>query len=218
LTELRWNLPAAPAVATVALAHGAGAGWDAAFMTRMAEALAVEGIAVARFQFGYMARRAEGGKAAPPPAAERLVKEYRTALEAIAAAPEAVGPILAAGKSLGGRVAAMTANEPLGDRVAGVICLGYPFHPPGQPELPRLAPLANVVLPTLVLQGERDEFGNRGEVEGYDIGTHARVVFLEDGNHDFGPRGQSPATLRGNISLAAVEVGAFARSLLPASA
>jgi hypothetical protein len=213
LTDLIWSLPDGVAAATVLLAHGAGAPMDAPFMNRLAEALAAEGLAVARFEFGYMAARRTSGKKTPPPEAGKLVGEYRAAIDAVLAAPEAAGRILIGGKSMGGRVAAMTAGAPLDPRVAGVACFGYPFHPPGRPVDLRLAPLVEIRLPTLVLQGERDEFGNRAEVEGFGLQPPVEVVFVEDGSHDFGPRGSSPATLKGNILFAAAETARFARAL-----
>ncbi len=212
MTDLLWTHAPDP-IATLVLAHGAGAAMDSAFMTRIAEALAAAGIAVVRFEFPYMAERRVTGRKRPPPAADTLVGAYRRAVEAVAAAPDAAGPLLIGGKSMGGRVAVMAAGGALDARVAGVVCLGYPFHPPGQGEAPRLPPLAAVRLPVLILQGERDEFGDRAEVEAYDLSTLISVVFVEDGSHDFGPRGASPATLKGNILFAAGEIAAFARRL-----
>lgn len=212
MTDLVWTVGAAP-FATLLLAHGAGAPMDSPFMNRVTEALAGEGFAVALFEFPYMAGRRAGGKKRPPPHAETMLGAYAAAVEAVIAAPEAVGPVLIGGKSMGGRVAAMAAGGELPPRVVGVVCLGYPFHPPAKPDDTRLDPLRKSRLPTLVLQGERDEFGHREDVEGYGLGDPVRVVFVEDGSHDFGPRGQSPATLKGNIAFAAAEAASFARRL-----
>lgn len=216
MTELLWTLgptEAAPPRGTVLIAHGAGAPMDSAFMNRIAEALAAEGLAVARFEFPYMAERRTTGKKKPPPGAETLVGAYRRAIVACLADERAVDPVLIGGKSMGGRVAAMVGGEALDPRIRGIVCLGYPFHPPGQPEVPRLAPLRAVRLPTLILQGERDEFGDIGEVEAYGLADPVRVVPVEDGSHDFGPRGSSAATLKGNILFAAAEIAAFAAGL-----
>ncbi|WP_333825402.1 alpha/beta fold hydrolase [Pinisolibacter sp.] len=217
MPDLLWTV-ADDARATVLLAHGAGAPMDSSFMTRIAEGLAARGITVARFEFAYMAKRRTTGKKAPPPKAEKLIPEFRAAIEAVAAAPERVGPIVVGGKSMGGRVATMTAGAPLPAAVVGVACLGYPFHGPGRPEEIRLAPLANGLLPTLVLQGERDEFGNRGEVEDLAVGPHTRFEWIEDGSHDFGPRGSSPATLKGNIAHACDTLAGFALGFAPPAA
>lgn len=214
MTDLIWTLPpeGTTATATLLLAHGSGAGHDSAFMTRMAEALAAAGLAVARFDFPYMAEGKAAGRRRPPPKAELLVEAYRAALDAAVGAEASSGPVLAAGKSMGGRVAAMAAGGELPARVAGVVCLGYPFHPPSEPEKLRLEPLREAKLPVLVLQGERDEFGSFAEAEGHALGPHVRLVAVEDGSHDFGPRGQSPATLKSNIAAAAATVAAFAGS------
>ncbi|MEJ1157095.1 alpha/beta fold hydrolase [Prosthecomicrobium sp. N25] len=210
MTDLVWTAGSEPPRFTILLAHGAGAGHDSAFMQRMAEALAAEGAAVCRFDFPYMAERRTTGRRRPPPKAETLVDAYAAVLEAALARPEAAGPVLVAGKSMGGRVAAMLAGRPLDPRVVGVACLGYPFHPPGQPDALRLAPLREARLPVLVLQGERDEFGTYAEAGAIGLPAAVRLVAVEDGSHDFGPRGQSPATLKGNIRAAAAEIAAFA--------
>lgn len=221
MTELLWTLGSAETVTprgTVLLAHGAGAPMDSAFMNRIADALAAEGLAVARFEFPYMAERRTTGKKKPPPSAETLLGAYRRAVAACLADERGVGPVLIGGKSMGGRVAVMVGGDALDPRVRGIVCLGYPFHPPGQPEAPRLAPLRAVRLPTLILQGERDEFGDIDEVEAYGLADPVRVVPVEDGSHDFGPRGSSIATLKGNIQFAAAEIAAFAAGLGPLTA
>ncbi len=208
MTDLLWTR-ADDARATLLLAHGAGAPMDAPFMTRIAEGLAARGVAVARFEFAYMAKRRTTGKKFPPIKAERAVPEFRAAIETVLAAPERVGPLVIGGKSMGGRVAAIAACEALDPAVAGVVCLGYPFHGPGRPEEIRLAPLQGGLLPTLIVQGERDDFGSRAEVETLDVGARARFAWIEDGSHDFGPRGASPATLKGNIAVACDAAAAF---------
>lgn len=208
MTDLLWTRGDAPR-ATLILAHGAGAPMDASFMNRIAEGLAERGLAVARFEFAYMAKRRTTGRKYPPPKAEKLTGEWREAIAAVLAAPDCVGPVVIAGKSMGGRVAAIAAGEPLDPRVVGIACLGYPFHGPGRPDEIRLAPLQNGRLPTLILQGERDEFGSRAEVETLDVGPHARFEWIADGSHDFGPRGGSPATLKGNVAHACDALAAF---------
>ncbi|MCT8970701.1 alpha/beta family hydrolase [Microbaculum marinisediminis] len=209
---LLWDRPATrPAHATLLLAHGAGVGMDSPFMAGIAGRLAERGVAVARFEFAYMAARRTGGKKRPPPRAEKLVDEYLAAIEA-ATAEGIDGPLLIGGKSLGGRVAAMAAGQPT-IAAAGVVCLGYPFHPPGQPDAQRLTPLQDAHLPVLICQGDRDPFGAAAEVAGYGLPGHVRVAYLEDGDHDFKPRGRSPATWKGNLDAAAQTVTEFAAAL-----
>ena len=143
------------------LAHGAGAGMDSAFMDAIATALAGHGIAVARFEFAYMAARRDGGKRSPPPPIARLELEYRDFLAQFPRPVTAIG-----GKSLGGRVASRIVDALReDDRGPGLVCLGYPFHPPGKPEKLRTAHLETLRSPALIVQGERDPFGGRGEVE-----------------------------------------------------
>jgi predicted alpha/beta-hydrolase family hydrolase len=170
--------------ATVLLAHGAGAPMDSAAMTGVARALAAEGLRVARFEFGYMAGRRTGAGRAAPPRADRLIPELRAAVDALGAAPLVIG-----GKSMGGRVASMAADELFAaGRIAGLLCLGYPFHPPGRPDQLRTAHLAALRTPTLICQGTRDPFGSREEVAAYALAATVEVLWLEDGDHDLRPR------------------------------
>ncbi len=207
-----WTSPDGAASATLLLAHGAGAPMDSAFMNRFAQFAAAEGVAVARFEFPYMAQRREGGKKRPPPRAELLMSAYENA--ALAVLKEADGPVLIGGKSMGGRVAAMYCGAPsLPSRVIGLFCLGYPFHPPAKPDVWRMEPLEKAKRPTLILQGERDQFGSRSEIEAIKLPQLSRINWLEDGNHDLAPRGRSPATLNGNIRAAAARVASFAAEL-----
>ncbi|WP_407048414.1 alpha/beta family hydrolase [Methyloraptor flagellatus] len=212
MNDFLWTEAADP-IGTMLLAHGSGAAMDSPFLEKLAAALAGEGLSVARFEFPYMALRRKDGRRRPPPKAETLVDGFRATIEAVLADPRCVGRLLIGGKSMGGRVSAMVGGTELPERVAGVVAYGYPFHPPGQPDELRLAPLEGLRLPALVLQGERDEFGARAEVEGYAIPSGVTIEYIEDGSHDFGPRGQSPATLKGNILHAAQLTATFLRRL-----
>ncbi|HEY1940867.1 MAG TPA: alpha/beta family hydrolase [Roseiarcus sp.] len=170
---------------TILLAHGAGAPMDSASLSANAKALAATGLRVARFEFGYMAsRRTPSGKK-PPPRAEALKAEYIAAIDALAP----TGRLVIGGKSLGGRVASMIA-DPLyaSGRIAGLLCLGYPFHPIGKPEQLRTAHLVDLQTPALIVQGTRDLFGDRGEVSAYKLSPAIEILWLEDGDHDLKPR------------------------------
>jgi predicted alpha/beta-hydrolase family hydrolase len=217
MTDLLWTRPDGPEIATMILAHGSGTPMDSPFLERLTAALVTEGIAVARFEFAYMARRRNDGKKLLPSAAEKLVGEYRTAIRHVLNEDTVAVPLILAGKSLGGRVAVMTGATDLTAAdlgpVSGVVCFGYPLHPTGEPEKLRLAPLTECKLPFLIVQGERDEFGNRAEFDAVDLKPSPDIVWLEDGSHDFGPRGQSGATLKGNIAIAAKAAADFARTL-----
>ncbi|MEX0405987.1 alpha/beta family hydrolase [Aquibium sp. LZ166] len=169
---------------TVLLAHGAGAAMDSPSMEAIARALADEGLRVARFEFGYMAAR-RNGQRKPPPRAETLIPEYRQAVEALAGEE----PLVIGGKSMGGRVASMVADELFAaGRIAGLLCLGYPFHPPNHPEKLRTAHLAGMKTGALICQGTRDQFGTREEVAGYALSPAIELLWLEDGDHDLKPR------------------------------
>ncbi|CTQ45154.1 alpha/beta family hydrolase [Roseibium aggregatum] len=209
MTDFLWTRPETPPVATLLLAHGAGAAMDSAFMNKLAAALSSQGIAAARFEFAYMAGRRTGGPKKPPPRADKLIAEFQTALQSVLSQSD--GPLLIGGKSMGGRVAAMLAGGgSLPGRAKGVACFGYPFHPTGKADAEwRLQPLQDAKRPVLVLQGDRDPFGSKAELDEVTLPAHVSLTYLEDGNHDFGPRGKSPATLDGNIKLAAEAVRAF---------
>lgn len=214
MTDLLWTRPETEPLATVLLAHGAGAAMDSAFMNKIADALAGAGLAVARFEFAYMAGRREGGSKRPPPRADKLIGEFQTAVQAVMG--ETDGPLIIGGKSMGGRVAAMLAGgASLPGRVIAVSCLGYPFHPTGKADAEwRLQPLQDAKRPVLILQGDRDPFGSQAELDAITLPGQVSLHYLEDGNHDFGPRGKSPATLDGNISEAAQTIAKYVRGLL----
>lgn len=171
-------------IATVLLAHGAGAPMDSGPLNAVANSLAEVGLRVARFEFAYMAARRNGTRK-PPPKAEHLQEEYRAAVESLAAP----GPLIVGGKSMGGRVASMVADDlHATGRIAGLLCLGYPFHPPDKPAQLRTAHLVDLKTPTLICQGTRDSFGTRAEVAGYDLSNQIEILWLEDGDHDLRPR------------------------------
>jgi hypothetical protein len=170
---------------TILLAHGAGGPMDTPTMTAAAKTLAQAGFRVARFEFDYMAgrRRAPGRK--PPPRAEKLCPEYLAAIDALGAK----GPLIIGGKSMGGRIASMIADDlHAAGRIAGLLCLGYPFHPTGKPEQLRTAHLAKMKTPALIVQGTRDPFGSRAEVATYALSKAIKILWLEDGDHDLKPR------------------------------
>ena len=149
--------PADSAVAAVVLGHGAGAGQTSPFMVRTAEGLAERGVTAATFDFAYMAARRSAPDRAPV-----LEARWR---EAIAQAKGQFGslPLFIGGKSMGGRIASHVAAQGH-PGLAGLIFLGYPLHPPGQPEKRRDAHLPSIAEPMLFVQGTRDEFGSSEEI------------------------------------------------------
>jgi predicted alpha/beta-hydrolase family hydrolase len=194
------------ALATVVLAHGAGAPMDSPFMETFARGIAGAGFRVARFEFPYMAARREG-RSPGPDREPVLLETWRT----VAAGLGGGSPFVIGGKSMGGRMASMLADE-LG--VTGLVCLGYPFHPPGRPERTRTAHLATLRTPTLIVQGTRDPFGGPEEVAQYALSQSIAIHWLEDGDHDFKPRAASGRTQRQNWDEGIAAVLAFVRGLL----
>lgn len=190
---------------TLVLAHGAGAPVDSPFLETIAKGIAAAGFRVARFEFPYMRARREEGKKRPPDRGPVLSESWKKAIRALAGT-EGPGGLVIGGKSLGGRIASMVADEAA---VAGLVCLGYPFHPPGRPDKLRVAHLAGLRTPGLIVQGTRDPFGGRDEVLRYSLSKTLRVVFLEDGDHSFKPRASSGRTEAQNLAEAVALVTAF---------
>ena len=108
-----------------------------------------------------------------------------TRLLEVYAALKGQGPLIIGGKWMGGRVASMIADEA---HAAGLLCLGYPFHPVGKPTQLRTAHLGGLKTPALIVQGTRDPFGTREEVAGYKLSKAIEILWLEDGDHDLRPR------------------------------
>lgn len=200
------------APATLLLAHGAGAPMDSAAMTAAARALAATGLRVARFEFAYMAGRRDGAAAKPPPRADTLVPAFRAVVAALDATS---GPLVIGGKSMGGRVASMAVDGLRAEgRAAGLLCLGYPFHPPGKPDVLRTAHLEGLGAPSLICQGTRDPFGTRDEVAGYALSPAIEVFWLEDGDHDLRPRkGITGLTTAEHLAAMAARVRAWVAGL-----
>jgi len=189
---------------TVVLAHGAGAPMDSPFLEYVAAGLATRGLRVVRFEFPYMhARRAD--RRPPPDREPVLLDRWRAVLAELGGRPPVIG-----GKSLGGRMASLLADE-VGAR--GLVCLGYPFHPPGKPQRLRVAHLESLRTPTLVVQGTRDALGSREEVAGYRLSRSIRVHWVEDGDHSLKPRARSGRSERQNLDEAVDAVAQFVGGL-----
>lgn len=198
------------APATILLAHGAGAPMDSASMSASTKALAAAGLRVARFEFGYMAGRRQGVRK-PPPKAESVMPEYETAIAALGAS----GPLVIGGRSMGGRVASMIADKAYADgRIRGLLCLGYPFHPPERPTQLRTKHLETLTCPALIVQGTRDPFGVPDEVATYPLSPAIRLLWLEDGDHDLKPRKAiSGFTVAQHLQTMASTVAGWVRTL-----
>ncbi len=162
---------------TFLFAHGAGGAMDSTFMNEVAAALGERGIRVVRFEFPYMAARREGKKKGGPPDRQPVLLEtWRRVVEEYGGGPS----VVIGGKSMGGRMASMVADEV---HARGLVCFGYPFHPPGKPAQLRTAHLETLRTPTLVIQGTRDIFGGAEEVPGYALSPNIRVEWIQKGDH-----------------------------------
>ena len=174
--------------ATLVLAHGAGAGMEHPFMRGFTDALNGLGIATLRFNFPYR----EAGRRFPdrPPLAITTWRAVMAAAAAQAAGHGDKGPLWAAGKSFGGRMASMAVAE--GMEAAGLVYLGYPLHPPGKPEKLRDEHLYGITTPMLFLQGTRDTFATPDILEGVvaRIGPSAVLEWVDGGDHSFAVAGQ----------------------------
>ena len=137
-----------------------------------------------------MAERCRTGKRRPPDREPVLRQTWLDVIASIKAETLFIG-----GKSMGGRIASLVADEA---DVAGLICLGYPFHPTGKPDQLRVEHLQAIKTPTLILQGERDPFGNAADVDGYRLSTQIHIHWLPDGDHSFKPRASSGRTQKEN--------------------
>ena len=202
------------APATVLLAHGAGAAMDSPFMAAIASGLAESLWRVVRFEFPYMARMRETGRRQGPDRMPVMQVEFRQQVQLEKAArPER--PLFIAGKSMGGRVASLLVDElAASDGVRGCLCFGYPFHPPGKPLQLRTEHLAALHTPTLILQGERDSFGKRGEVESYILSPEVQLLWITSGDHSFKPNKSSGLTEAGNWAKAVALGDKFLRQQL----
>lgn len=173
------DLPEKPRGA-LTLAHGAGAGMNHKFLAELAPKLAQAGFAVLRFQFPYM----EAGK--------KRVDSPKIAVATVAAAVERLAaevpgvPLFAAGKSFGSRMSTTGAAEGAIPQASGLICFGFPLHPPGELGTKRAEHLTQVKIPILFLQGDRDEFAELPLLKGVlEKLPKAKLHVIRGGDHGF---------------------------------
>ncbi|HYL06697.1 MAG TPA: alpha/beta family hydrolase [Thermoanaerobaculia bacterium] len=195
---------------TLVLAHRAGAPMDSPFLAAMAAGLAGRGLRVARFEFPYMRARREGGGRKAPDREPELRRSWLEAIESLAASDASGGSrVWIGGKSMGGRIASLIADQA---GVRGLVCLGYPFRPPGAAAAvveKRTAHLRDLRTPALIVQGTRDAFGGPDEVAGYTLAPGIRLHWIEDGDHSLKPRKSSGRTEAQNLDEAVAAVAAF---------
>jgi predicted alpha/beta-hydrolase family hydrolase len=172
---------ASGARAMLVLAHGAGAGMRHAFLSDVAYGLAQRGVDTLRYEFPYMSR----GSRRPdsPPLCHATVRAAVAAARHIAPAV----PIIAGGKSFGGRMTSQAQASDALPGVRGLVFLGFPLHPPQEPSAARAAHLARIEIPMLFLQGTRDEFATQAHlmpvIEA--LGARARLELFRDADHSF---------------------------------
>jgi len=177
---------AAAASPLLVLAHGAGADQRHRWMVDMARRLSARDVDVVTFNFLYMEQRRRTPDRAPV-----LEQTWRAVLEGIVQHLEPSGRVAVGGKSMGGRIASQVlAAQPdtaAWTKVDGLVLLGYPLHAPGQPDRPRTAHLPEIRVPILLVQGTRDTFGTRSEIEPVFAGLKTPVTFefIEGGDHGF---------------------------------
>jgi predicted alpha/beta-hydrolase family hydrolase len=178
----------APDVATdrsaVLLAHGAGAGMESPFLEAIARGLVERDHAVMRFDYPYMERAAREGRRRPPDPPSVLEDVHRRALDVLRERRPGAR-VLLAGKSMGGRMASRIAAK--GAPCSGLVLLGYPLHPPRQPSAPRSEHFPSIAVPSLFLQGTRDDLCDldllRVALETY--GGRVELALVEGADHDF---------------------------------
>lgn len=197
-------------IGTLILAHGAGAPMDSEFMNLLCTAFAGAGVSTVRFEFPYMRLRRLGGTRRPPDRQDVLFQCWRKVYSLVKAHHSRNKPLLIGGKSMGGRMASLMAEELQPD---GFCCFGYPFIPPGKPEKSRTAHFECLTVPGVILQGSRDAFGKQGEVNTKGWAACIRLVWLEEGDHDYRARKASGLTQEGIIAKAANHTATFIKAL-----
>lgn len=170
------------AAATIVLGHGAGANQLSAFMQLFAKGLAERGLDVVTFNFVYM----EQGRSVPDQKA-KLEACYRAVIDAARShKPLKKNRLAIGGKSMGGRIASQVIAADA-DNIHGLVCLGYPLHPPGNPNKLRVEHLPSIRVPILFVQGTRDTFGSPDEIRHFakDIRAKVKIYEIEGGDHSF---------------------------------
>jgi predicted alpha/beta-hydrolase family hydrolase len=199
-----WSRPSGQSLGVVAVAHGAGAGMDHPFLVGFASALAQAGFTVVRFNFPY----SEAGRRMPGPASHALLT-WRAVVRCVRSV-EAGLPVFACGKSYGGRMVSMAVAEGL--EVDGLAYLGYPLHPPGRPEKPRVDHLPAVRPSQLFVEGTVDPFVQPiSQLEDAVASCRdARIAWFEGGGHSFEVKGRRRPADEVGASVAPVVADFFA--------
>jgi predicted alpha/beta-hydrolase family hydrolase len=197
IKEFHVNSPVEAPKGLFLLAHGATYGMATPFMETIAKGVINAGVRVVRFHFPYMEDMLRSGIHKSPDGGKILRQSFS---DVITHCVEHEGVpyknIVIGGKAMGGRVASMIADE---HQVAGVICLGYPFHPPRKPKRVRFEHLKTIQTPTLICQGERDAKGLLEEIQQLELSNSVQLHWLEGGDNDFEPPKNSARTHEQNM-------------------
>lgn len=189
----------------VVLAHGAGESSNSTFLSYFTKQLALLRHRVVRFDFPYMEERSTSGRRRPPDKESVLCDTWKSVVENLPYERLIIG-----GKSMGGRIATLVADELYSTgKVAGVVCLGYPFHPSGRPEKLRIEHLQTLTTPTLIVQGEIDPFGTREEVEAFQLSPSIQLHWVPAGDHSYHVKRGSDRSLDQNLKNAMRAVEQF---------
>jgi uncharacterized protein len=191
------TIAARTSVATLLVAHGAGAGMQSPFLIGFCMAMAEARVTTVRFNFPYIER----GRKAPD--REPVLREtWLAVFDEVARGSRR--PVLAGGKSLGGRIASMCVAD--GMAAVGLVFLGYPLHPPGKPERLRAEHLERIQVPMLFIEGTRDPFADLGILRGIlePLGDRATLEIVEGGDHSFKVPGPKVDPAQVGAALAAI--------------
>lgn len=191
------------------LAHGAGAGMRHRFMEAIVSLLASRGIATLRYQFPYME------KGSRRPDSRRVLLATVRAAVAFAAKRARGLPLLAGGKSMGGRMTSLAASEEALEGVRGIVFLGFPLHAAGRPGMERAEHLRSVRVPMLFLQGTRDSLADLPSMKTVcdDLGKRATLHVVDGGDHSFHVLKRSGRTHEEVLEELADEVADFAAQM-----
>ena len=193
------------ATLTVVLAHGAGAPMDSEFMEVFAKGIAGQGYRCVRFEFPYMVERRATGKKRPPDRQPKLLETWTSVIDHFGAENLVIG-----GKSMGGRMATLIADE---TNVCGVVALGYPFYGAGRADKPRIEHLKDIRTPLLVCQGTRDTMGSQETITALTLSKAISYHWSEDGDHSLKPRKKSGRTQDQNWTAALDAINGFLSGL-----
>lgn len=199
--------------ATLVLAHGAGAPQSHPWMVAMARTIASHGLDVVTFDFLYT-----HAKRRLPDRPEVLEATWRAVFAAVRDRKGTSRPLIVGGKSMGGRIATQVAAQGGFPDLAGIVLLGYPLHPPGQPKKLRTAHLPKVTVPMLFIQGSRDSFGSPAELAPFvdSLPAGGRIFAIEGGDHSLNPPKRTGESLPTVMTRVAGEIVRFVGECAPA--